>query len=112
MPPSSGAFKAVETAKVVQIDTEDPAKTVKIGTGLNPKLESELVDFLWRNKDIFTWSPVELLSISQEVTEHTLNIKPCSRLVMQGNWHFIQEKHRAMGEEISRLLATGFSKEI
>jgi hypothetical protein len=46
MPPSSGAFKAVETAKVVQIDTEDPAKTVKIGTGLNPKLESELVDFL------------------------------------------------------------------
>jgi hypothetical protein len=52
------------------------------------------------------------LSISQEVTEHTLNIKPCSRLVMQGNWHFIQEKHRAMGEEISRLLATGFSKEI
>jgi hypothetical protein len=28
MPPSSGAFKAVEDAKAVQIDADDPAKIV------------------------------------------------------------------------------------
>jgi hypothetical protein len=37
MPSSSDAFKAAEDAKAVQIDTEDPSKTVQIGVGLNPK---------------------------------------------------------------------------
>jgi hypothetical protein len=46
MPPSSGTFKAAEDAKVVQIDANDLAKTIQIGTGVNPKKESELVDFL------------------------------------------------------------------
>jgi hypothetical protein len=31
MPASSNAFKAVEDAKVMQIDTEDPTKIVQIG---------------------------------------------------------------------------------
>jgi hypothetical protein len=37
IPPSSGAFKAVEDAMAVQINTEDPAKTTQIGAGLNPR---------------------------------------------------------------------------
>jgi hypothetical protein len=37
MRPSSGAFKAAKDAKVVQIDTDDPTKTVEIGAGLDPK---------------------------------------------------------------------------
>jgi hypothetical protein len=37
MPCSSGTFKAVEDAKAVQIDIEDPATTVQIRVGLNPK---------------------------------------------------------------------------
>jgi hypothetical protein len=51
-------------------------------------------------------------SISQEVTEHTLNIKPGSRPVKQGLRCFNQEKHRVMGEELSRLLVAGFIKEV
>jgi hypothetical protein len=37
MPPSFGTFKAAKDAKSVQIDSEDPAKTVQIGAGLNSK---------------------------------------------------------------------------
>jgi hypothetical protein len=51
---------------------------------------------------MFAWSTIEMLGVSQEDTEHTLNIKPGSKLV----------KHRAMAEELSRLLATGFVKEV
>jgi hypothetical protein len=58
------------------------------------------------------WSPAEIPGVSWEVTEHTLNIKPSSRLVKQGMQHFNQEKPRAMGEELSRLLAAGFVKEV
>jgi hypothetical protein len=56
-------LQGVEDAKVVQVDTDDPAKTVKIGVGLDPKQEGEFVDFLRCNKDIFVWSPAEMSSV-------------------------------------------------
>jgi hypothetical protein len=37
MPLSFSALKAAVDAKAVQIDTEDPAKTVQIRVGLDPK---------------------------------------------------------------------------
>jgi hypothetical protein len=37
MASSSSAFKVAEDAKVIQIETEDPSKTVQIGAGLNPE---------------------------------------------------------------------------
>jgi hypothetical protein len=46
MPSSFSTFKAAKDANELQIDTDDPVKTIKIGAGLNPKQESELVDFL------------------------------------------------------------------
>jgi hypothetical protein len=37
MPSMSGAFKAIEDAKVIQINAEEPTKTVQIGASLSPK---------------------------------------------------------------------------
>jgi hypothetical protein len=37
MPSSSGAFTMAEYAKAMQIDANNPAKTVQIGASLNPK---------------------------------------------------------------------------
>jgi hypothetical protein len=50
--------------------------------------------------------------VYQEVTEHTLNIKPGSKPVKQGLRRFNQEKSKAIGEKLVRLLATGFIKEV
>jgi hypothetical protein len=50
--------------------------------------------------------------VSCEVVEHTLNIKHGSRPVKQGQRCFNLEKRRAMSEELSRLLAASFIKEI
>jgi hypothetical protein len=50
--------------------------------------------------------------VSWEVAEHTLNIKLSSRPVKQVLRRFNQEKRRAMGDELSRLLAAGFIKEV
>jgi hypothetical protein len=46
-----------------------------------------------------------MLGVYREVAKHMLNIKPSSKPVKQGLRRFDQEKHRAMGEELSRLLA-------
>jgi hypothetical protein len=88
MPPTLGIFKMGEDARAMQIDIDDPIKTVQIGASLDPKLESELIDFFQRNKDLFVWSPVEMPGVSREVTEHTLNIKPGSKPIKQGLSHF------------------------
>jgi hypothetical protein len=61
---------------------------------------------------MFVWSSAEMLGVSREVAKHTLNIKPSSRLIKQGMRCFNQEKRQAMGEELSRLLASGFVMEV
>jgi hypothetical protein len=61
---------------------------------------------------MFSWSPVEMSGVSREVAENTLNIKPSSKSIKQGMRRFNQEKRRAMGEDLSRLLATDFVKEV
>ena len=50
--------------------------------------------------------------VSREVAEHTLNIKTGTKPVKQRLRHFNEEKRRAIGEELSKLLASGFIKEV
>ena len=50
--------------------------------------------------------------IPREVAEHALKIRPGSRLVKQRLRCFNEEKRRLIGEEIAKLLAVGFIKEV
>jgi hypothetical protein len=50
--------------------------------------------------------------VSREVAEHTLNIKLESETIKQGMCRFNQEKCKAIGEELARLLMAGFIKEV
>ena len=50
--------------------------------------------------------------ILREVAEHTLKIHPGSKLVKQCMRRFDKEKRRAIDEEIAKLLAVGFIREV
>ena len=50
--------------------------------------------------------------IPREVAEHSLNIRPGSKPVKQRLCRFDEEKRRVISEEISKLLAAGFIKEV
>ena len=50
--------------------------------------------------------------IPREVTEHALKIRPGSKSVKQRLHRFDEEKRRAIGEEIAKLLAARFIKEV
>jgi hypothetical protein len=50
--------------------------------------------------------------ISSDIAEHSLNIKPGSSPIKLGLRCFNQEKRRAMGEVLPRILATVFVREI
>jgi hypothetical protein len=71
-----------------------------------------LVDFLRANADIFAWSPSDMSGIPREVAEHSLDILPHSRAVQQRLRCFDEERRRAIGAELRKLLEAGFIKEV
>lgn len=50
--------------------------------------------------------------IPQEVIEHSLNIQPTAKPIAQCFCHFNEEKRKAIGEEVMKLLEAGFVREI
>jgi hypothetical protein len=48
----------------------------------------------------------------REVAEHSLDILPHSRAVQQRLRHFDEERRRAIGAELQKLLEAGFIKEV
>jgi hypothetical protein len=71
-----------------------------------------LVDFLHANAEVFAWSPSDMPGIPRDVVEHSLDIRAGARPVKQTLRRFDEEKRRAIGEEIHKLLAAGFIKEV
>ena len=50
--------------------------------------------------------------IPREVAEHALRVILGSKPTKQRMHHFDDERRRAIGEEITKLLAAGFAKEV
>ena len=50
--------------------------------------------------------------VPRELAEHTLNIDPKFKPVQQFLHRFNEERRKAIGEEVARLLATGFIMEV
>jgi ribonuclease HI len=71
-----------------------------------------LVDFLRANAEVFAWSPSDMPGIPRDVAEHSLNIRAGARPMKQTLRRFDEEKRKAIGEEIHKLLAAGFIKEV
>jgi hypothetical protein len=71
-----------------------------------------LVDFLRANAEVFAWSPSDMPGIPRDVAEHSLDIRAGARPVKQPLRRFDEEKRRAICEEIHKLMAAGFVKEV
>jgi hypothetical protein len=49
-----------------------PDRVVTIGAHLSPEEEKELIQFLNKNKDVFTWLAKDLQGVDRHIIEHTL----------------------------------------
>jgi hypothetical protein len=85
---------------------------LRVSSTLNPKKEVVLFNFLRANADIFVRSPSDMPGIPREVAEHSLDILPHSRAVQQWLRRFDEERRRAIGAELRKLLEAGFIKEV
>jgi hypothetical protein len=70
-----------------------------------------LVDFLRANADVFARSLSDMPSIPRDVAEHSLDIRAGARPVKQPLRQFDEERCRAIGEEIHKLMAAKSIKE-
>jgi hypothetical protein len=61
---------------------------------------------------MFVWKPSDIKGVPGEVDEHKLNIKLGSKPVKQRLRRFNDEKCKAIGEEILKLLIAGFIREV
>ena len=71
-----------------------------------------LIKFICENRDIFAWKPSDMPGVPRELPEHQLNLDPKMKPVCQYLRRFNEERRKAIGEEVTQLLAAGFIVEV
>ncbi|XP_065004107.1 uncharacterized protein LOC135636345 [Musa acuminata AAA Group] len=89
-----------------------PDMTMKVRTTLPEANQLQLVNFLKRNADVFTWSSKDMPGIDPGVTQHHLNIHPEARPVKQKPRKFAPDRQKAISDEFNRLREAGFITEV
>uniref|UniRef100_A0A2N9J1F3 Uncharacterized protein n=1 Tax=Fagus sylvatica TaxID=28930 RepID=A0A2N9J1F3_FAGSY len=102
------------SGELATIELEDgrPERTTKIGADLPPKIRESLVQFLKDNKDVFAWSHEDMPGINPSVISHKLNVDPSLRPIKQKRRVFAPERNNAIMEEVDKLLAANFIREV
>src|SRR5262249_42951594 len=73
---------------------------------------SRLVEFLRGESDIFAWDAGDIGRVSPELIVHKLNVDLTRMPVKQRRRQFAPSRQEAISEEVSRLLGTGFIREV
>jgi hypothetical protein len=98
--------------KTVPLDPAKPKQTVVISEDLTSQDEEKLISCLFRNKDVFAWSALDLVGVSRTVIEHSLGIDPSVRPKKQRLRKMSDEKTEAAKAEVHRLLEANFIEPI
>jgi hypothetical protein len=90
-----------ETKKVYLDDM--PNRAVTIGANLNPEEEKAIIQFLNRNKDVFTWSAKDLQGVDRDIIEHALETDERIAPKKQKLQKMSEEKVKAVEAKVQRL---------
>jgi hypothetical protein len=71
-----------------------------------------LLRFLFNNKDVFTWTAINLCGINRDVIEHSLNVNPSFRPRKQRLRKMSDDKAEGARNEVKRLLSAGIIREV
>ena len=84
----------------------------QIGTSLNLQTKKEIINFLKGNLDVFAWRIENMPSIPANIIQHRLNVDPKKKPVQQRMRVFTLERNKAVMDEVNKLLATNFIREV
>jgi hypothetical protein len=106
------AIEAEGNFNRVALDPRVPNRTVCIDAEMSPKEQAELLQFLDKNSDVFTWSTSDLVGVNREVIEHKLHVNPNVKPKKQKMHKMSEEKKEATKGEVQQLLDAGFIREV
>jgi hypothetical protein len=94
------------------LDQRVPDKTIMISQDLAPCEEAQLIAFLDKNNDVFTWRTSDLTGVSRDIIEHKLQVNLSVRPRKQKPHKMLDEKVAAAKAEVQRLMDTRFISEV
>ena len=60
-----------------------PDQTILLGPAMTTAVRAKLKMLLFKNKDIFAWTPADMVGVPRDVAEHCLNVFPKAAFVIQ-----------------------------
>ncbi|KAJ4757223.1 Pol-polyprotein [Rhynchospora pubera] len=84
----------------------------KLGTALGAKDRELVKDCLKKNQEIFVAEGGQMPGIKREIVEHKIKLFPHAKPVHQKKRKFGPERRTIIEEEVQRLLAAGFIREV
>ena len=78
---------------------------------LENELAKQLIEFLKKNLDVFSWTHIDVVGIHPNVMCHRLNINPQAKPICQKRGVLDANHYQALQEEVDRLLKIGFITE-
>ena len=66
----------IEDLVSIPLNDGNAEHVVKIGSNLGKEVRTQLINFLQKNTDVFTWAPTDMPGIDAEVMEHHLAVDP------------------------------------
>ena len=102
----------VEALEIVELVDGESMKTTRIGTTLSEEMKRRLVQFLEGNLDVLAWSHEDMPGIATEVIHHLLNVDLERKPIQQRRRVFAPERNKAIMDEVNKLLAADFIREV
>ena len=102
----------VEELESIKLDDQHPERVVQIGSQLPGCLWDQLISLFTEHKDVFAWSHEDMPRIDPSIIAHRLNIDPVHKTVIQKRRRFNPECYTVTSEEVKKLLAAKFIREV
>ena len=104
MLPIGGTSNEVKCEDLVKITIgDDPEKFFQVGSQLPQQEKKELVEFLKRNIDVFSWNTYEAPGVDPDFICHHLNVNPLVIPKKQLPRRSSKEHAEAVRQEITKL---------
>ena len=100
-----------EDLERVVIDN-DPKKFFQVEVQLPLQEKQELIEFLWKNIDVFAWNAYEAPGIYPDFICHHLNVNLAITPRKQPPRHSSKDHYEAVKDEVTKLKQVGAIKEV
>ena len=113
MTPIEGTSEEVKCEDLVKITIgNNPEKFFQVGSQLPHQEREELVEFLKRNIDVFSWNTYEAPGVDLDFICHYLNVNPLVAPKKQFPRRPSKEHAEAVRREVTKLKQAGAIKEV